>query len=218
MFSVDDLRQLLTRLERIAPAAASEATIRVSVPELHVVLRRLLMEEVSIKNLPRILEAIALRACLTHEAEDLVNSARLAISRAMCHELCGEDGRLYVVMFDRPATDYIQAQLADGDMAKTDWVHNLVVCLSRFFRDAPERRRNLALLVEADVPPPPLEARSPRAWAAGGAVPRRSPDRSAAGSGSHPRPGRPRRAARLARRHRRGSTRPRPRRQAPASW
>jgi flagellar biosynthesis component FlhA len=151
MFSVDDLRQLLTRLEKIAPAAASEATIRVSVPELHVVLRRLLMEEVSIKNLPRILEAIALRACLTHEAEDLVIAARLAISRAMCHELCGEDGRLYVVMFDRSATDYIQAQLAEGDFAKTDWVHHLVVCLSRFFRDAPERRRNLALLVETDV-------------------------------------------------------------------
>lgn len=151
LFSVDDLRQLLTRLERVAPAAASEATLRVPVPELHVILRRLLMEEVSIKNLPRILEAIALRACSPHEAEDLVVAARLAISRAMCHDLCGDDGRLYVIMFDRTATDYIQAQLADGDLAKTDWVHHLVVCLSRFFRDAPERRRNLAILVDAEM-------------------------------------------------------------------
>ncbi|MGI8978132.1 MAG: FHIPEP family type III secretion protein [Pirellulaceae bacterium] len=151
MFSVDDLRQLLTRLEKIAPAAASEATLRVPVPELHVVLRRLLMEEVSIKNLPRILEAIALRACSPHESEDLVIAARLAISRAMCHELCGEDGRLYVVMLDRSATNYVQTQLAEGDTAKTDWVHHLVTSLSRFFRDAPERRRDLALLVEADL-------------------------------------------------------------------
>ncbi len=150
MFSVDDLRQLLTRLEKIAPAAVSEASLRVPVPELHVVLRRLLMEEVSIKNLPRILEAIALRACSPHEAEDLVIAARLAISRAMCHELCGEDGRLYVVMFDRMAADYVQAQLVDEDAGKSDWVHHLVVCLSRFFRDAPQRRRNLALLVEGD--------------------------------------------------------------------
>src|SRR6185436_10849604 len=72
LFSVDDLRQLLTRLEKFAPAAASEAKLRVPVPELHVVLRRLLMEQVSIKNLPRILEAIALRACTAHESEDLV--------------------------------------------------------------------------------------------------------------------------------------------------
>ena len=151
LFSIDDLRELLTRLEKFAPAAAGEATLRVPVPELHVVLRRLLREEVSIKNLPRILEAIALRACSPHEAEDLVVAARLAIRRAMCHDLCGDDGRLYVIMFDRAATEYIQTQLSDGDLAKTDWVHHLVVYLSRFFRDAPERRRNLALLVDADV-------------------------------------------------------------------
>jgi flagellar biosynthesis component FlhA len=151
LFSVDDLRQLLTRLERVAPTAANEATQRVPVPELHVVLRRLLREEVSIKNLPRILEAIALRACSPHELDDLVIAGRSAISRAMCHELCGEDGRLCVVMLDPSVTDYIQAQLAEGDAARTDWIHPLVVCLSRFFRDAPERRRNLALLVEPDL-------------------------------------------------------------------
>lgn len=151
LFSVDDLRQLLTRLEKVAPAAANEATLRVPLPELHVVLRRLLMEEVSIKNLPRILEAVALRACSPHEGEDLVVAARLAISRTMCHELCGDDGRLCVVMFDRSATDYIQAQMASGEIARTDWVHDLVTCLSRFFRDAPQRRHNLALLVEADL-------------------------------------------------------------------
>ena len=163
LFSLDDLRHLLTRLEKLAPAAASEATLRVPVPELHVVLRRLLMEEVSIKNLPRILEAIALRACRPHETEDLVTVSRLAIGRALCHELCGDDGRLYVVTLDRTAGDFLQSQLAFGENVKDDWATHLLACLARFFRDAPERRRNLAILVDENIRLPLWKVLHPRA-------------------------------------------------------
>lgn len=154
LFSLDDLRQLLARLEKTCPAAVAEAQLRVPVPEIHAVLRRLLEEDVSIKNLPRILEAISLRACTAHETEDLVVAARVAIRRALCQSLCSEDGHLTAVTLDEGAAECLSMLVTESNSSATPWVGHLVACLSRFFRDTPQRRSNLALVVERDLRQP----------------------------------------------------------------
>ncbi|MBI5368453.1 MAG: FHIPEP family type III secretion protein [Planctomycetes bacterium] len=83
--------------------------------ELQRVLQLLLRENVSIRDLATILEALGDHAAQTKDAELLAEHARAALGRAICGPLAGADGRLHVAVVGPDAEALIQQALVTGE-------------------------------------------------------------------------------------------------------
>jgi flagellar biosynthesis protein FlhA len=100
LLSREDVRQLTDALKQVSPSAVEELTpALLSLAEVQRVLQGLLAEQVSINDLPRIYEALSLRAKVSTDAEGLVESARQALGPAITAKYI--DGAvLRVIMID----------------------------------------------------------------------------------------------------------------------
>ncbi|WP_246126323.1 flagellar biosynthesis protein FlhA [Nesterenkonia populi] len=96
----EDVRVLTDALKETNPAAVEELTPQpLSLAEIQRVLQGLLEEQVSINDLQRIYEALALQAKSSAEPEKLVEAARAALGPAIADKYV-EEGRLRVIMLD----------------------------------------------------------------------------------------------------------------------
>ncbi len=95
LFSLDDAREALQRVEKQAPTTVAEVERRIALPVIHSTLSRLLEEGVSIRPLVRILQGLARAACDSDEEEHLVKAARLAIRPYILESIRHEDGRIH---------------------------------------------------------------------------------------------------------------------------
>ncbi|AMB58737.1 flagellar biosynthesis protein FlhA [Microterricola viridarii] len=100
LLSREDVRVLSDGVKQVNPAAVEELTPGLlSLAEVQRVLQGLLAEQVAINDLPRIFEALSLRAKVSVEPEGLIESARQALGPALVAKHL--DGRtLRVVMID----------------------------------------------------------------------------------------------------------------------
>jgi flagellar biosynthesis protein FlhA len=96
----EDVRVLTEGVKHVSPSAVDELVPNVlSLAEVQRVLQGLLAEQVSINDLPRIYEALSLRAKVSTDAEGLVESARQALGPAITAKYI--DGAvLRVIMID----------------------------------------------------------------------------------------------------------------------
>jgi flagellar biosynthesis protein FlhA len=105
----EDVKALVDVVRRTHPVVVEEATpALLTLGEVQRVLRGLLEESVSIRDLPRILEALSLRAKVSPEPEGLVEAARMALGPAI--------GAPYVVAGRIPVLSVdplLEQQLAD---------------------------------------------------------------------------------------------------------
>lgn len=80
----EDVRQLTEGVKQINPSAVEELVPGLlSLAEVQRVLQGLLAEQVPINDLPRILEALALRAKVSNDPEGLIEAARAALGPAV---------------------------------------------------------------------------------------------------------------------------------------
>jgi len=80
----EDVRQLTEGVKQVNPAAVEELVPGLlSLAEVQRVLQGLLAEQVPINDLPRILEALALRAKVSNDPEGLIEAARSALGPAV---------------------------------------------------------------------------------------------------------------------------------------
>ena len=80
----EDVRQLTEGVKQVNPAAVEELVPGLlSLAEVQRVLQGLLAEQVPINDLPRILEALALRAKVSNDPEGLIEAARAALGPAV---------------------------------------------------------------------------------------------------------------------------------------
>ncbi|KQW05438.1 flagellar biosynthesis protein FlhA [Leifsonia sp. Root4] len=96
----EDVRVLSDGVKQVNPAAVEELTPSLlSLAEVQRVLQGLLAEQVAINDLPRIFEALSLRAKVSADPEGLIEAARVALGPALVAKYL--DGRmLRVVMID----------------------------------------------------------------------------------------------------------------------
>ncbi|MEO6944420.1 MAG: flagellar biosynthesis protein FlhA [Lacisediminihabitans sp.] len=96
----EDVRVLTEGVKHISPSAVDELIPNVlSLAEVQRVLQGLLAEQVSINDLPRIYEALSLRAKVSTDAESLIETARQALGPAITAKYL--DGAvLRVIMID----------------------------------------------------------------------------------------------------------------------
>jgi flagellar biosynthesis protein FlhA len=96
-----ETKRLLDRLADSQPKLIEELTPKIlSLGEVQKVLQQLLREQVSIRDLPTILEALLDTAAVTKHPVLLVEAARQALGRALVRPLLSDDGELRVVTLD----------------------------------------------------------------------------------------------------------------------
>ncbi len=96
----EDVRQLTEGVKQVNPSAVEELVPGLlSLAEVQRVLQGLLAEQVPINDLPRILEALALRAKASNDPEGLIEAARAALGPAVVAPHLDGD-LLRVIMID----------------------------------------------------------------------------------------------------------------------
>ena len=96
----EDVRMLTEAVRRTHPAVIEELTpAQLTLGEVQSVLQALLQEEVSIRDLVRIFEALSMRARVGHDLDGLVEAARAALGPAVIAPYVAE-GTLNVVSFE----------------------------------------------------------------------------------------------------------------------
>ncbi len=98
VLSRQDVQDMLDGLREREPAVVNDVIPDVaSVGQVQQILRRLLEEGVSIRDLASILEAIADGLRATQSLEDTVEVCRLALSRSICGRYASAEGTLHVM-------------------------------------------------------------------------------------------------------------------------
>jgi flagellar biosynthesis protein FlhA len=96
----EDVRQLTEGVKQVNPSAVDELIPNLlTLAEVQRVLQGMLAEQVAINDLPRILEALALRAKVSNEPEGLVEAARASLGPAIVAPHL-DGGTLRVIMID----------------------------------------------------------------------------------------------------------------------
>jgi flagellar biosynthesis protein FlhA len=96
----EDVRVLTEGVKQVNPAAVDELVpALISLAEVQRVLQGLLHEQIPINDLPRIYEALSLRAKVSNDPEGLIEAARTALGPALAANYI-ENGSLRVIMID----------------------------------------------------------------------------------------------------------------------
>ena len=103
-----ETKRLLDALAQSQPKLAEELVPKLmSLGEAQKVLQQLLREQVSIRDLPRILETLVDNAPMTKNTVHLVEACRQALGRSLVQGLVGEDGKLRVLALDPAFEDEV---------------------------------------------------------------------------------------------------------------
>ncbi len=96
----EDVKMLTDVVRRMHPAVVEELTpAQLSLGEIHRVLQVLLEEQVSVRDLARIFEALSLRARIAKDIDGLVEAARETLGPAVVAPYV-QDGSINVISFD----------------------------------------------------------------------------------------------------------------------
>jgi flagellar biosynthesis protein FlhA len=101
LLSRDDTKTLIDNLKTIAPAVVDELIpSKLSLGEVQGVLTRLLKEQVPVRNLQQILEALADSVGDTKDLAQLTERVRMRIARTIIHPYLSDEGDLNVVVIE----------------------------------------------------------------------------------------------------------------------
>ncbi|HTF91365.1 MAG TPA: flagellar biosynthesis protein FlhA [Planctomycetota bacterium] len=111
ILSRDDVKELVENAKKIAPAVVEELVpARIGFGDVQAVLKNLLRDGVSIRNLPAILEAIADHCGKVKDPDQLSELVRQRLARSLCEQYADKSGTVHAVTLD-PA---IEARLASA--------------------------------------------------------------------------------------------------------
>lgn len=144
LLGIDEVHYLLELLEP-RKLVAEVIPSRVSVITLRAVLRELLRERVSIRDLPLVLETLADQAAAGVTVEELVERVREALGESICLDVANDDGEILAVLDDGGD---LRAPL---DRMATGGVLPLVVTKSAR-RRALRQELGCVVLAESEIP------------------------------------------------------------------
>ena len=111
----EEVRSLVEMVKRTHPVVVEELTpAMLNLGEIQRVLHALLDEHVSIRDLPRIFEALSLRAKVSGEVEGLVEAARAALGPAIAAQYAQDDLLRVITMDPRLEQAFFESMVA-GD-------------------------------------------------------------------------------------------------------
>ncbi len=153
-FGVQELQAALTKLEAGSPALVKEALLKVPLPLLADVLRRLLAEQVSIRNLRGILEALVAPSA-EGDAAQLAERCRVALSHQISFQHA-PSGPLHAYLVDPQVEESLRlhGHALDPDHAGSilEGVRRVVKTGRAVLLASPDVRRSLRRLIEGAFP------------------------------------------------------------------
>jgi type III secretion protein V len=144
LLGVQEVQALLDAFEAQAPALVKEATQKVPVPLLADVLRKLVREEVSIRNLRAILDAL-LSPTTEGDATALAEKCRQALHRYLSHKYA-PSGPLYAYLVDPEIEEALRRRNADGTGVDPEKVSSILEAAKKAAQGG-----KAVLLASADV-------------------------------------------------------------------
>ena len=118
LLSRDDVRELIEAAKRNAPAVVEELIPeKMSYGEVQGVLRNLLREGVSIRNLPAVLEVLADNAGRTKDIDTMTELVRQRLGRALCEQFSDPSGVVHAVTLDPEIEERLAIAVGGGGQA-----------------------------------------------------------------------------------------------------
>ncbi|WP_407938109.1 flagellar biosynthesis protein FlhA [Motilibacter rhizosphaerae] len=152
----EDVRSLVDMVKRTHPVVVEELTpAMLTLGEVQRVLHSLLDEHVSIRDLPRIFEALSLRAKVSSDTEGLVEAARTALGPAIAAPYV-EDGTLRVITFEPRLEQSLFESMINGDggthiLLDPVRLENVTTRLAAYMEAAEQRGVNPVLVCSPQV-------------------------------------------------------------------
>jgi type III secretion protein V len=155
LFGIQETKQVLDDVEKTAPELLKEVYRHVPVQRIAEVLQRLLREQVSIRNMRSILEALAQWGQREKDVISLVEHVRTALARYISDK-AAHDGRLFAMVLAPKHEDRIRSgirQGQDGAFLNLDPAESvsLLDTLSGGIQPVLESRPEVVLLVPPDI-------------------------------------------------------------------
>lgn len=158
VLSRDDVKELVETARKHAPAVVSELIPdKMSLGEVHAVLRNLLREGVSVRNMPAILEVLADNAARTKDPETLTELTRQRLGRALCEQYADKNGTVHAVTLDPEIEGKLAAAVglggAEGDARSVSpaWLQALMERIGASVAQTTQSGKDCVLLVRSNV-------------------------------------------------------------------
>ena len=155
----DAVRHLVDQLKRTAPTVVDELIPGLlSLGQVQQVLQRLLQEQVPIRQLQVILEALADQATRTKDITLLTEHVRCRLARTICQGHRTIDGRMHVLTMDPDLEDHIASAIGHGEHGITlrmseSSVQRLCELIRRQIDGLPDPDQSPLILVNARIRP-----------------------------------------------------------------
>lgn len=148
---IQETTTLLTRASTEMPDVVKEVLRALPIQRVAEVLRRLVAEEVSIRNLRDVLESLAESGQREKDAQTLTEFARIALRRHTSHKVA-PDGRLRCLMLTPALEDLLRQGIrVNGGVAQLAIDPQLAQQLATVFAEALDRSGAAALVCAVDV-------------------------------------------------------------------
>ena len=157
VLSRDDVKELVEGVKKVAPAVVEELIpAKMGYGDVQRVLRNLLREGVSIRNMPAILEVLADNAARTKDPEALSELVRQRLGRALCEMHADRDGTLHAVTFDPDIENRLAAAVGgskdqDAGAVSPAWLQQLMERTGASVAQATQGGKSCVLLVRSNV-------------------------------------------------------------------
>jgi flagellar biosynthesis protein FlhA len=152
----DDIKELVANVKEVSPAVVEELIPeKMSFGELQRVLRNLLREDVSVRNMPAILEVLADNVATTRDPEALTEMVRQRLGRSICEAHSDSSGTVFAVTLDPGVESRLAAAVGSPDpdqkTVSPAWLHGLVEHVGETVGQATQSGRDVVLLVRSNV-------------------------------------------------------------------
>jgi type III secretion protein V len=149
---VQEATALLTRASAELPDVIKEVLRALPMQKVAEVLRRLVAEEVSIRNLRDILEALAEAGQREKDVQALAEFARIALKRQISHRVADKDGNLKTILLRPEVEDLLrQAVRTTGGVSQLALETEVSQALVASIRNMVERHQPHAVVTSVDV-------------------------------------------------------------------
>jgi flagellar biosynthesis protein FlhA len=157
ILSRDDVKELIEKIKKTSPAVVDELIpAKMGYGEVQRVLRNLLRDGVSIRNMPAILECLADNAGKVKDPDALSELVRQRLARVLCEMHSDRDGAVHAVTLDPDIEQKLAAAVngardADANAVSPAWLQKLMEKTSASVAHSTKGGKDVVLLVRSNV-------------------------------------------------------------------
>ena len=157
VLSRDDVKEMVENVKKSSPAVVAELLPeKMSYGDIQRVLRNLLREGVSIRNMPAILEVMADNAHRTKDPEALTELVRQRLGRSLVEQHADREGTIHAITFDPDVENRLASAVGgvkEGDARGVSpaWLQQLMERTAASVAQATRGGKSVVLLARSNV-------------------------------------------------------------------